>query len=216
MSESDDGNKSIPLASLSPEDAERFRRARLKELWLARHQVRNWCQSAALCTAAIVGDGPDVTTEVVMAFWIRIYGVMYDVREEFTQAGESGRAAPAAASLVVGAIEEFFKSISDNELAFLNVYRHRHAHPIQKKYRMRIRDGAIALHRKRLLEQDRSWTYEEERAAFNEVVAPYVDVVTGYTDDVGIARHYAVRFCPLFTPLLRALDAFYSQNPFHC
>jgi hypothetical protein len=208
---------------LSTDDWRRISQAFSNDAVVVTRQIIKWCEHASGCARTLAADQGDVTPELVNAFWIKLFGIMDDLRghmmktqerlasadpDVLLQLGLSSDAAREVAG-VVEAIEAFHKALSQDELLLVYWRRQVACHPIQTAFWMKMRNDGEILLQKRARFAGRDFSYQEERDAISRVLEPYVDKENFYFDDIGIARAFAVRLLPLFDSLVRVLrDAF--------
>ena len=175
---------------------------------IARHdsvmdkQIAGWIDSA-LRTATSVAAG---NTDLITAFWIRVYGVLTDVRrvlEEQLASIEKVGANREPTAAVLAELMSMPSAFTEDELIYLGYRRHVECHPLQNGYRLLTRDGI----REKITHRASGTEQSPE-----ETDAAIVRVLRQHDSEDAIARNFASRLVDPLTKFQRASFAWCGKR----
>lgn len=147
----------------------------------------------------------------ISLFWVRLHGVLSDIREGRTEFHRTlgidpathvpGRSSADFSVAALLAIEAMRSKFSDDELIYAEYRRHSESHPRQDAFELRWQGKS----KKTLIDElsikavGRTFSFAEMNAAMGRVMRPY------HFDEGAIAVAYARRIRPLLPALVEAL-----------
>lgn len=209
----------ISHSGLNQGDAEKLlasfeQRRSARDLHLERQWVTNL---AAVCRAISEGRAQPPSLFAAV-FWIRLYGVITDLRDRFRKASElhamlvgNGKSLPLLISgaEVFSACTAIRDCLSDEELVFAAFLRHGHAHVYQDGFEYSVERGnpaAPALRTKTFVgTTGKHSSIEDVHAIVNQVMADHGN------DDSAVALTFAKKLWPGISRLVDAMNTFFGE-----
>jgi hypothetical protein len=180
-----------------------------------------WTETAGHYVSLVAAG--NLQPEIVTVFWLRAYGVLYDVREHLRGLRETFvNAAPALlqkfgldqSALVpindlLSSLDRMRGVFNEDEQAYFEFRRHVECHPLQHAYTLQVKGGTIKTRKSRF--SGREWTYEEEDEALRRVIRLHSSKWPAGPDEPAIARDFAQRLLPMFSSFKKAMEDFFGQ-----
>lgn len=170
--------------NLTPEQNKRLLRSIQENADLAPRQLLQWVENTAYYVQRLATVGRNASDAEICAFWLRLYGLFNEVREDFATKVKTNETVFAGAPLPpnlqgeharlkrpLSALTKAQALLSEDELLYLKYRRDTEAHVWQDAYRLGLRGKKGLRETTRVFGRD--WPIDELNRRINEVVRKY-------------------------------------------
>ncbi len=207
----------IPRSGSSVTDAQlRYMNARQPDHEVEAVLKHNWVLDLAETAEVLQREGTSAQWPYRTAFWLRLHGVLSDLRKETLDFFRLAEIDPATyvpsprsdLALLLDkhrCIERIHKQFNDDELIYADYLRQTNSHPVQRGYGVRWSDGngGQVNDRRRISTLGREFTVEELDAAIQRVL--HANLVDGRVNENAIAVRFAGRVLSVIGPLVEVM-----------
>ncbi len=181
-------------------------------------QERQWIRDAHFYTRKVAADGPAATPETRAVFWIRLVGLLKEVRQHleeqqatFAEMMQGDPIAEAQLRLryadpprrILEAIAAVRATLNEDELLYAAYRRDVECHPWQDFYRLRVASGKLKDERTVF---GHSWKIEELDTALGRTLRSYG------IDEAVIAVDFARRLSAPMERVFEASEAWFTMK----
>lgn len=172
-----------------------------------------WVNDLAEVSAALGTQGDNAPWPFRTAFWIRLHGVLNELRTECLETFRRADIDPTTHTANRGSllalelekyrcIEVVRQQFSEDELVYADYLRQTNGHPTQAQYAVRWSNanGGQINDRRRISTVGREFTVAELDAAVRRVLAAFT--VNGRPNEWAVATNFAQRVHPVMPPLV--------------
>jgi len=134
--------KSKATAKMSLDEHIRFLTDAKKQSNIIGPQLADWLAHSVRVTKAVASGN----TELIPVFWIRVYGILADIRDKLVRHLELAPSAGESTAImqpVQSAISALADVFSEDELIYLQYRRHVECHPLQEHYSLKLTETGL-------------------------------------------------------------------------
>jgi hypothetical protein len=171
--------------------------------------VCQWVENLAQIVETLDRDGEQAAWPYMAVFWLRLHGLLTEVRANYTQTFQTMEIDPATYVPNKGSVLEYViaawrriepvrEAFTDDELIYADYRRHTEGHPTQRSYDVRMNRAGQINDRHGVPSLGREFTVAELDAAILRVLA-------AHTNEHAVAVAFARRIRDLMPPLVAVM-----------